>query len=238
MKKTGKISSILVLFFVLLGFSSCENETLDNAKSESIVYQDSNISVNSSVNINLINMAETQSETYAKQITSFLNISNREYDELKWEDYQIVNLKGENVRSISKKVVLHEDTFLLSFVINNEILKSPFITRVKADRTIEYYFLDINEALSVKNNQVSIIPVEFSKDNSMVLRLKSIESGCGQAVMNCINDAYSNHGWTSVFAWVAGLYVPATAVGIAAACTAKNCLNDCGCPIVDGKPQR
>ena len=49
-------------------------------------------------------------------------------------------------------------------------------------------------------------------------------SGCGQATMDCINDAYTNHGWVSVWAWVQTAFLPATAAAIAAACAAINCL--------------
>jgi hypothetical protein len=47
---------------------------------------------------------------------------------------------------------------------------------------------------------------------------------CGQATMDCINDAYTNHGWVSVWAWVQTAYIPATGVAIAAACAGRNCL--------------
>ena len=54
--------------------------------------------------------------------------------------------------------------------------------------------------------------------------MEQIEGGsCGQAVADCITDAYSNHGWVSVWAWVQSVALPPTAYYIAAACTAKNC---------------
>ena len=48
--------------------------------------------------------------------------------------------------------------------------------------------------------------------------------GCGQAVMNCITDVYTNHGWTSVFVFVETAFLPQTAAAFAAACAIKNCL--------------
>ena len=50
-------------------------------------------------------------------------------------------------------------------------------------------------------------------------------TGCGQAVMNCIDDAYFNHGWASFFVNVLTIILPGpTFAGIAAGCIAKNCI--------------
>lgn len=46
---------------------------------------------------------------------------------------------------------------------------------------------------------------------------------CGQKVADCVADAYANHGWTSVGAFLLTAFVPEYAVAIAAACAAKNC---------------
>ena len=47
---------------------------------------------------------------------------------------------------------------------------------------------------------------------------------CGQATMDCLGDAYTNHGWISVWATVQTAFIPATAAALATACAAKNCL--------------
>ena len=47
--------------------------------------------------------------------------------------------------------------------------------------------------------------------------------GCGAATQKCIEDAYSNHGWASVYIFVQTAFLPATAAAIAAACAIKNC---------------
>lgn len=51
-------------------------------------------------------------------------------------------------------------------------------------------------------------------------------SGCGQAVMNCITDAYSNHGWASVWLFVQSIFIPSTGAAIATVCFVKNCLGN------------
>ncbi|PIY09741.1 MAG: hypothetical protein COZ17_12090 [Flavobacteriaceae bacterium CG_4_10_14_3_um_filter_33_47] len=44
------------------------------------------------------------------------------------------------------------------------------------------------------------------------------------ATANCLVDAYSNHGWVSVWAFVQTAFIPATGVALAAACAANECL--------------
>lgn len=46
--------------------------------------------------------------------------------------------------------------------------------------------------------------------------------GLGQDVMDCLSDAYSNHGWVSVWAFIQTCFIPETAVALAAACVAVN----------------
>lgn len=48
--------------------------------------------------------------------------------------------------------------------------------------------------------------------------------GCGQAVADCLSDAYTHHGWLSVWASVQTAFIPLTAASLAAACAIKNCL--------------
>lgn len=56
-----------------------------------------------------------------------------------------------------------------------------------------------------------------------VQQMEEIHGGLtGQAVANCIADAYANHGWLSVWAFVQTAVIPETAVAIAAACAAQN----------------
>lgn len=40
--------------------------------------------------------------------------------------------------------------------------------------------------------------------------------------MDCITDAYGNHGWASVAIWIESAFIPQTAAVVAIACTARN----------------
>ena len=52
---------------------------------------------------------------------------------------------------------------------------------------------------------------------------KYAAKGCGQAVSDCIADAYVNHGWASVASWLLTMYNPGFGVGIAAGCVIQEC---------------
>jgi hypothetical protein len=41
---------------------------------------------------------------------------------------------------------------------------------------------------------------------------------CGQAVADCVADAYNNHGWVSIWAQIQTLWIPQTLGAISAAC--------------------
>jgi hypothetical protein len=56
-----------------------------------------------------------------------------------------------------------------------------------------------------------------------MFRMERIQGGInGQSVADCISDAYANHGWTSVAAWIISAFYPATVAFIASACAGKN----------------
>lgn len=46
---------------------------------------------------------------------------------------------------------------------------------------------------------------------------------CGQDVIDCFQDVYTNHGWASVAAALTTAFIPQTAVVFAAGCVGKNC---------------
>lgn len=53
---------------------------------------------------------------------------------------------------------------------------------------------------------------------------KSSKVMCGQAVASCVDNAYSAHGWASVYIFVQTAFLPQTAVAIAASYAIGNCI--------------
>lgn len=88
-------------------------------------------------------------------------------------------------------------------------------------REIVYYNdLDYTPLLKVILNpsDESISFINYENMNGMMAR------PCGQATMDCVADAYSNHGWISVWAMIQTAYIPVTGVAIAAFCAGRNCV--------------
>lgn len=112
----------------------------------------------------------------------------------------------------------------------NGVIKSPFLILSKEYR-VEYYDLYNNLSTNVifDNTEKSVVFESNVINNTLASQKGKITAqGCGQATVDCITDAYSNHGWLSTWAWVQSAFLPQTTAAIAAACAAKNCLN-CGC---------
>lgn len=51
---------------------------------------------------------------------------------------------------------------------------------------------------------------------------KQISRGWGEDTMGCLSDAYTNHGWISVWATIQTAFIPETAVAFAAYCAVIN----------------
>lgn len=88
---------------------------------------------------------------------------------------------------------------------------------------IEYYNSDFQLLSTIElNSDDQSIQTTNNFQRKMDLALR--QDDCGQATAECLVDAYSNHGWISVWAFVQTAFIPATAVALAAACAAKNCI--------------
>jgi hypothetical protein len=55
-----------------------------------------------------------------------------------------------------------------------------------------------------------------------ISQMENLQGGTGQSTANCINDWYSNHGWTSVLLWCTSALDPAVALTVAAACAVSS----------------
>lgn len=84
--------------------------------------------------------------------------------------------------------------------------------------SISYFEYDMDLILNVELDGQSK-SIEFIAPKSSNNRIL-----CGDETMGCLADAYTNHGWVSVWATVQTAFIPWTAVGLAAGCAAANCL--------------
>lgn len=131
---------------------------------------------------------------------------------------------GESEVSYSVK---HSDSngntdYAFSVFTDRGILKNPTLVSTVSDRSnIVYHQLEENTSLEVKNDNgvftYTIRDVDYGGFST------GRGSGCGQCVANCIADAYTNHGWVSVWAFIQSIFIPATGAGIAIGCVGSCC---------------
>lgn len=115
--------------------------------------------------------------------------------------------------------------FVFSVSVKDGIYKNPMLVKTKDDKSQGVYNeLNENKSLTVNNNNGEFEYIASAVDFGVPQNYIASSNGCGQCVIDCINDAYSKHGWASVWAWVQSAFLPQTLVGIALGCTTKCCL--------------
>jgi|WetSurSiteA1Bulk_404760.scaffolds.fasta_scaffold01010_6 hypothetical protein len=111
------------------------------------------------------------------------------------------------------------------FEHNNEIIGALVVRleRISDDiLAISYCSLESNDMVTLEidtKNQTSTILTQFCPNGT-----KSTDQlqGWGKNTMDCLADAYGNHGALSVWAFVQTAFIPATAAALAVACGIKN----------------
>lgn len=110
---------------------------------------------------------------------------------------------------------------LLSFSILNGAVESSMIcgsTGDKSSRTVEFFDNKFNKFATV-------VATESTQQFDITsISPNVVARACGQATMNCINDLYTNHGWTSLLLWVSSAVDPVIAVIAAGSCALTSCI--------------
>lgn len=121
----------------------------------------------------------------------------------------------------------NNENYAISAAITENGLSNPLIVKTSKISTnlykIEYFNSDLQLLSTIElNSENQTIETSNNFQSKMNIALKT--SGCGQATADCLIDAYSNHGWVSVWAFVQTAFIPATGVALAAACAVNECL--------------
>jgi len=96
---------------------------------------------------------------------------------------------------------------------NDEILEAIILKNSAiSDNVYQLDYIDRNGDIFLTSS------LNYNNQTAGVLHMKP----WGQATADCLGDAYSNHGWVSVWATVQTAFIPATAVALAAACAIHN----------------
>lgn len=146
------------------------------------------------------------------------------YGDFDMSKVTIVQVSGSTAKAyVFKELVSVGDKQKTLAVYNYGQPDARAIVVETSSQAIEYIDY-VNGDKTVVTNEQGVIQVKSVALNvKKGVGNKTLLSGCGDGTAHCIQDAYSNHGWISVWAFVQTAFIPWTAAGIAAACAVHNC---------------
>ncbi len=200
-----KVINFLALIVAILIFLSCSNK--ENPIDEQNLNELTNFISKKVTNSEIIN-------GFLAKVSTLKSTGGISYNT---NDIYEMELSG----SSQKFYFIHQIGFdefndsnygLFNAIDDNGNFGKPLIVNTQKrgeDKIISYY--------DDSNNLIISLTLDSDNQKIEIISLKSA-NGLGQDTMDCIIDAYSNHGWFSVGAWVATLIIPETGVLIAADC--------------------
>lgn len=165
--------------------------------------------------------------------TEIQNISNLEIERI-ISNLELTNFSLEELNLNTQYTSLHENLNLISVTVNsmnNTQEKSLGLTFIfdKASYEIKNRMASITIrgrtlVYDINDNHFIDIKAENLDENSPITITTNVSrAGCGQKVVDCVHDAYMNHGWVSLWVLIQSAFIPQTVVAIAYACCYKNC---------------
>ena len=206
---------------LLLSITACNKEDLSNSSNTS---KGSPELVSSSVAKNEIISEINSLNIDFQKVANLLGLNSLDKD-----DFDYSNIKSVKIDNFIYDCAIvqykYNNTAKISFVFPkvNGIFVKPMLVQQMKDR-INYFDFKDNILIIAREENSSVkfksqnIQFQVENVNSTLFR-----SDCGDAVISCMSDAYTNHGWLSVAIFIESAFLPQTTVVIAAACAGKNC---------------
>ena len=165
------------------------------------------------------NSRKVQDVSELNKIKEYLKTFGEFETKLNFEEIVIISTK-ENPKM--EMIVINSNdfdekkpsNFALQVYYPNQTLKSVFYA--KTNKGTDIYNV---EYLSLTNEVLLSIDIDVPNKQ---LRARG-KKGCGQIVADCVNDAYTNHGWVSVWMIVQSAYLPQTVGVLIIACWDRFC---------------
>lgn len=221
-QKLTKGITIIGFFSFLIFLEACNKNSeisISNQKSEFIDIRDA---------------TNSEISEFRVLVKPYYNIINKIDASIDTTNIQFENLKICKVNNKSPEAMIIElrsEKNNLNYAITIPVLNSrplrPLLESVSNDKTIKYYDLENFDFFTVKIRE-SGLKVEKSKifpQNSVSKYITTATNSnrCSwQGVNDCIQDAYSNHGFISTWLWIQSAYLPHTAAAIGAFCIMEN----------------
>lgn len=205
------LKQLKLIFLSVITFS-CEN---DNTNIESHVEQqkfgeitltksiDSKL-INQVLNYNINTLNTKQTYDYDFDNSSQITIDNSTIKAISVPQ----NISGNYPIQRRKSYVLDEHNDIVRYFTSE--------TKYLSNNKVEVKYFDINGLILShfiidKNSK----EVDFLSSNNFG---KNKEKSCGQAIIDCMGDKYTNNGWDSVFLTIGTAFLPEIAVGVAVVC--------------------
>jgi len=129
-----------------------------------------------------------------------------------WSEIIVENIPG--AKAISRESV--DEDIIVYYMIDNSIVNQSSIN------------IDLSNTSTIIIRFTNMITNEVTelyldKDWNMMTELTTRGfKDWGRGTAECLSDAYTNHGWSSVFALVSTAFVPQVAAGFGIACSIRN----------------
>lgn len=221
MKNILKLTVIFTLLF------SCTN---DNLVSEDI--NPINFQFEKTAKADIDKISIYLKKTSKEESFNLLQTNGKQKNiELDYNNSVSLNQSNETLVIINQKNIDENayDNVALSFIKKNGVFKPAVIIRTINEsvdiKIAEYYDINNNHLFTTIYDNVNKTVTNYgtlglNSKTSSVLSAKY--SGCGAsyggAVMECMEDVYTNHGWLSVWVTVQSAFIPQTAAAFAIAC--------------------
>lgn len=99
----------------------------------------------------------------------------------------------------------------------------PMMIKTVNNQSLKYYNLTESYITTISSYNQSSYAISTTDASYFKAPPVPGPKDCGQAVIDCITDAYSRHGWMSVWLFVQSAALWQTAAVVATACAGKNC---------------
>jgi len=174
---------------------------------------------------------KSEFKNIAKSFYGIINKIDSGIDTTNIQFEKLMACKVDNKMSEVLIIELTDNSRNMQYALAAPILNSkptrPILESVSEDRILKYYDLENLDIFTLIFNGNNL-NIEKRKTFALESELKSTTSvvnsnRCSwQGVNDCIQDAYSNHGFISTWLWIQSAYLPHTAAAIGAFCIMEN----------------
>lgn len=246
-KKTLSISIMAITIVICLIFQSCQNEGI-NENGEKINFDFKETSkpvideISDLIKLNKIEQSKDSKSYLSKEIIDKVDFDLENSISHFSKDVELIVVNQKELSYYSK-----ENTAISFLKYKGELYHNFIIKAINVSENIkkfEYYNFDSSLVFSTvfNNNDQTVTNIKSingvheetvisfalkpSYSLSDLIKIQTANAECmnGGAVMNCMADVYSNHGWLSVWVTVQTGFLPQTGAAFAIACAIDSCL--------------